>query len=105
MKVEKNGTDLRNAGILLLISGAEFLLLIMVGEATYPGYSVHSNAVSDLGATTAPTFLFYEPAILMWGLFWLLGAFFYWRNRHRRWSMMLNLLASGYVITDISEAE
>ena len=92
VNVKENGTDLRNAGALLLISGATFLLAVMVGESTYPGYSVHSNAVSDLGATTAPTFSFYEPAILVWGLFWLLGAYFYWRNTHRRGSMILSLL-------------
>jgi hypothetical membrane protein len=85
-------SDLRWAGLLLFISGVEFLLMVMVGEATYPGYSVHANAISDLGATTAPTFPFYEPAVLLWGLLWLLGAYFYWRNRDERGWMLVSML-------------
>jgi hypothetical membrane protein len=85
-------SDLSWAGVLLFLSGAEFLLMVMVGEATYPGYSVHANAVSDLGATTAPTFPYYEAAVLLWGLLWLLGAYLYGRSGSRRGSQLVGLL-------------
>lgn len=80
------------AGVLLLLSGAEFILMVMVCEAIYPGYSVHSNAISDLGATYASSFPYYEPAIVSWGLLWLLGSYLYFRRSQGKAIMGLNLL-------------
>jgi len=80
------------AGALLLVSGIQFLLMVTACEALFPGYSVHANDISDLGATTAPTFALYEPAVLLWGLLWLVGAYLYWRSRGERASMLVSLL-------------
>lgn len=80
------------AGVLLLISGMEFILMVMVCESIYPGYSVHSNAISDLGATSARSFLLYEPAIVSWGFLWLLGSYLYWRGSRGKSILALNML-------------
>src|SRR5579872_2543410 len=92
LESQKKASERRKGGLLLFISGMEFLFAMMIGEAVYPGYSVHSNVISDLGATQASTFWFYEPAILGWGLLWLLGAYFLLRNQWRRRLLALNLL-------------
>jgi hypothetical membrane protein len=84
--------DSRFAGIFFLISGIVYLLGETIGEATYAGYSVHSNSLSDLGATGTSTFWVYEPAVFSWGLFWLLGAYFLYRSKGKRISLILNLL-------------
>jgi hypothetical membrane protein len=84
--------DSRFAGIFFLISGIVYLLGETIGEATYAGYSVHSNSLSDLGATGTSTFWVYAPAVFSWGLFWLLGAYFLYRSKGMRISFVLNLL-------------
>jgi hypothetical membrane protein len=97
MKPEDNATNKRNAGLLLFISGAEFLILMMVGEAVYSGYSVHTNSISDLGAVGTSSFPIYEPAVLGWGLFWLLGGYYLCKNRGKG-SLTLNLLPGAGIL-------
>ena len=94
----QGGADSRKAGALLLVSGMEFILLVTIGEASYGGYSVHANTISDLGATTASTFWFDEPAIIAWGLLWLLGGYFMFRGGGSKKSLILGLLPGAGVL-------
>jgi hypothetical membrane protein len=92
-----NATDRTNAGLMLFISGAEFLILMMAGEAVYSGYSVHANAISDLGAVGTSSFPVYAPAVFGWGLFWLLGGYYLCKNS-RRGALTLNLLPGAGIL-------
>ena len=63
-----------------------------IAEALYPGYSTHTNTISDLAAIGSPTWTFFDPAIFVWGLSWFLGAYFLLRNAGRRGLLILNVL-------------
>ena len=76
----KRGSDYQSAGVLYAVSGVVMFLAISVAEGLYPGYSVHKNTISDLAATTANTSALVESAGLVWGLCWLVGSYFLFRN-------------------------
>lgn len=50
-KVTNQLDKLRLAGTLILIAGTLFIIGAHIAEATYPGYSINQNYLSDLGAT------------------------------------------------------
>jgi len=52
------------AGIILLISGLQFLLAVNLAETQFSGYSVSKNALSDLGGTVPPV----EPSAIIFNL-------------------------------------
>ncbi len=59
------------AGALILVAGIQFIIGAHIAEATYPGYSINQNYLSDLGATVrftetgAPTIIIQQPASLI----------------------------------------
>jgi Predicted membrane protein len=53
------------APALLLISASQFLLLLVAAEALYPGYSVATNAISDLGV--GETAIIFNSSIILFG--------------------------------------
>jgi hypothetical membrane protein len=88
----RKASDIRVAGALFCLGGIEFILMLTFAESLYPGYSVHTNTISDLAAIGKPTSLFFDPAVFVWGLSWLLGAYFLFRGTGMRRLMVLNLL-------------
>ena len=88
----KLATDVKLAGIFYFFGGMEIIVLLTVAESLYPGYSVHTNTISDLAAIGQSTSLLFDPAIFAWGLSWLLGAYFLLRHSGRRRMMLLNVL-------------
>lgn len=52
------------AGILLLIGTIQFFLAVNLAETQFPGYSVSSNALSDLGGSIPPV----EPSAIIFNL-------------------------------------
>ena len=56
-----------NAGYLMALASGQFLLVLMLGEAIAPGYSMHDNAISDLG-TIAETELLFNASLFLIGL-------------------------------------
>lgn len=48
----------QTAGYLLFLGGAQFMLIMMLLEAVAPGYSMHDNAISDLGTIPETALLF-----------------------------------------------
>lgn len=88
----KSQSDVRTAGLLYVLSGTVMFLAISLAEALYPGYSVHTNAISDLAATAANTSGLVEAAGLVWGLGWLAGSYLLLRGTGRRGLMVLFLL-------------
>jgi hypothetical membrane protein len=60
-------------GTLFFVGAAQFILMIVIAEARYPGgYSVATNALSNLGV--GQTALFYSAWIAVCGAFVLIGS-------------------------------
>lgn len=56
-----------NAGYLLALAAGQFLVLLMLTESIAPDYSMHDNAISDLG-TIAETELLFNSSLFLIGL-------------------------------------
>ena len=59
-------------GALLFAGAAQFILMIVIAEARYPGYNVATNALSDLGV--GQTALLYNASTAVFGAFALIGS-------------------------------
>jgi hypothetical membrane protein len=68
MSIEKRSL----LGALLFVGAAQFILVIAVTEALYPGYSVATNVLSDLGV--GQTARLYNASIAVFGAFTLIGS-------------------------------
>jgi hypothetical membrane protein len=62
------------AGVIFLIAATQFMLCLIIAEATYPGYSVSGNYVSDLGV--GPSALVFNSSVFLLGLLILFGTYF-----------------------------
>jgi hypothetical membrane protein len=60
----------------LLASGLVFFLFNTLAEGIYPGYSVATDALSDLGSIGAPTSLLWDGQVFVTGVLILLGMYF-----------------------------
>ena len=58
-------------GILLFVGAAQYILLVNIAEALYPGYSVATNAMSDLGV--GQTAVLFNSSTVVFGAFILIG--------------------------------
>jgi len=63
---------IRLAGLLLCIGNIQFLLAMTIAGAQYPGYSIASNFISDLGL--GPTALIFNLSIIFLGICILIAA-------------------------------
>ncbi len=59
-------------GALLFVGAAQFIFVIAIVEALYPGYSVATNALSDLGV--GQTALLFNASTAVFGAFALIGS-------------------------------
>lgn len=62
------------AGYLLALGAAQFMLILMLGETIAPGYSMHENAISDLG-TIGQTALLFNSSLFAIGLLNLFAGY------------------------------
>ncbi|WP_069807807.1 DUF998 domain-containing protein [Vulcanisaeta thermophila] len=62
----------RISGLLIFIGVSEFLLLMLISEVLYPGYSVHTNYISDLGV--GPTALIFNSSIVVMGVMLIIAS-------------------------------
>lgn len=98
-----NASDLRRAGFLLSFAGVDFLLVIIVLEAVYPGYSIHHNTMSDLLAVGTGTSIVGEPMLFLAAICWIAGAYYLYRHAGRTGMMVLNLLpGTGLLLAVLS---
>jgi hypothetical membrane protein len=88
----KDPLDLRRAGLLWMIGGMGFVLVVSVLEALYPDYSVHGNAVSDLLAVGAPNWIAGEVLMFAVAACWTAGGYSLYRDTGARGMLLLNLL-------------
>lgn len=70
--------DRQWAGLLLFAGTAEFAIGLTIAEIVYPGYSMSTNFISDLGVKTGAAIVFNTSVILL-GLAVLAAAWFLFR--------------------------
>lgn len=60
------------AGYLIFLGITQFLLLMIISEALYPGYSISHNYISDLGVGT--TAIIFNTSIIVMGILILISS-------------------------------
>lgn len=81
-------SDKKLAGLLAFVGGVECILGISIAEELYPGYSVSSNYISDLGATcrsglctiVQPSSIIFNVSVALLGALVLVGSYFLYRS-------------------------
>jgi hypothetical membrane protein len=68
------------AGLLIFIAATQLILGIIVAEALYPGYSISTNYISDLGI--GPSSIVFNTSVFLLGLLVLIGVYFFHRAFH-----------------------
>jgi hypothetical membrane protein len=63
-----------NAGYLMALASGQFLVALMLAESIAPHYSMHDNAISDLG-TIAGTELLFNTSLFLIGLLNLVAGY------------------------------
>lgn len=79
-------------GSVLVVGPAQFLLVLLVGAAVVPGYSVHGNAISDLGVAPATALLF-NASVFLAGAANAAAGWLAYRSHGRRWLLAVFVLA------------
>ena len=79
-------------GALFIIAAAQFTLCLIIAEATYPGYSISANYISDLGV--GPSAITFNASVFTLGLLILAGTYFQRHNPNQKTlNIMLLLMA------------
>lgn len=87
-------SELKLAGILLFVAAAQFFVCMLVAEATYPGYSVSGNYISDLGVGS--TAMLFNTSIVILGIL-AIGAAFLLRSHSKPILVLLVLAGIGAI--------
>ena len=86
--------NLRSPGLWLFVGGLEMLFMVHLSEFLYPGYSVSSNFISDLGVGPALSRGVFTAALLIFGLLALIVAALL-RQQYRKFLIWPFLALSG----------
>lgn len=82
------------AGTLFFIAASQFVLGLVVAEALYPGYSISTNYISDLGV--GPSSMVFNTSVFLMGLLLIIGSYFLQRAFNSRvLTVLLFLTAIG----------
>ncbi len=79
------------SGTLFIIAVAQFLLCIIIAEATFGGYSTRDNYVSDLGV--GPSSIVFNSSVFFLGLLIFLGTYLLKNSPNRTLRIPLFLMA------------
>lgn len=80
-------------GGLLFVGGVQFLLVVTIAEALYPGYSISENWISDLGVGT--TAILFNSSVFLLGSFMVVGAYYFRRTCGSRFFILLIITGVG----------
>lgn len=80
--------DKKMAGALIIFASVQFLMLLVVAEASYPGFSISKNFISDLGV--GPSAPIFNASVFICGL--TLAASAYFVHRVFRYRLLLIFL-------------
>ena len=101
---------IRLGGLLYVVGVFQFLIFELVAETLYPGYSVASNYISDLGATCInppsnlncvvhqPTATIFDVTVSLMGLALLAGAFFVYSGTRRKPYLITSAVADVAIV-------
>jgi hypothetical membrane protein len=81
----------RLSGLLLLILGAGFLTVTMLGASMAPNYDYAGGAISDLGVIRETAVLF-NATLIMVGLLNIVGGYLFYRWHGRAWILSIFVL-------------
>jgi len=86
----------QNVGLFLFAGAAQFMLLLIIAEALYPGYSTSGNAISDLGVGS--TALIFNCSIVIFGVLSAVsGYYLFFIFKDKIFSALLILAGLGAV--------
>lgn len=84
----------RIAGLLCFVAASQFLIIMLICEALYPGYSISENMISDLGIGS--TAAFFNSSIIILGLLIILSAItFHSFHKNGIFTILLSLTGMG----------
>ena len=82
------------AGVLFFVASTQFILGLVIAEASYSGYSTADNYISDLGV--GPSSMVFNSSVFLFGLLSIIGACFLPRTIHyKSLAGLLILMAIG----------
>lgn len=82
------------AGTLFFVAASQFVLVLVVAEALYPGYSTSANYISDLGV--GPSAIYFNSSVFFMGLLLIIGSYFLQRAvNYKMLTVLLILTAVG----------
>ena len=85
-------SDNKIAGVLFFIAASQLILGVIVAEALYPGYSISTNYISDLGI--GPSSTVFNTSIFFLGLLSLIGIYFLYRAYNLKVIIILFTIAA-----------
>jgi hypothetical membrane protein len=85
-------------GALFFVGAAQFILMIVIAEARYPGYSVANNALSNLGVGYMAALL-YSAWIAVFGTFAFIGLLL--GRRTLGTGLAITLVAAGVCVVGV----
>jgi hypothetical membrane protein len=83
--------DEKIAGILFFLAAAQFVVIVLIAEALYPGYSISQNYISDLGV--GPSALLFNACVFLQGVLIIGGTYFLQRAFNNKILTVLLILA------------
>jgi len=75
--------DSKNAGLAFVLCAVQFFVLLMLAEGMAPDYSMHDNAISDLGTIGETAWLF-NSSLALTGILVIIGGYFLKRAKDDR---------------------
>ncbi len=117
--MDRHSEDRRTRGLSIaggaaFLAAAQWILLVIVAETRYPGYSVAANFLSDLGATchrglAATPCVIVDTPSLIWnttlsllGLLSLVAAVFFYRaTRRRAFTISFAIFGTGALVAGV----
>lgn len=92
--------SLQVAGSLLFIFSVQFVIMMFISEALYPGYSISHNYISDLGVgITGPIF---DTSIILLGVAVIISSYFIYKGFDSKvFSVLIALTGLGALLVGV----
>lgn len=84
---------LRNTGLIIFIAAVQLIICLMLAEATYPGYNVSENFISDLGVGPSPAYWIFNVSVFVFGLLAVYAAYLLDKVYNKRLNAILLVIA------------
>jgi hypothetical membrane protein len=90
-------SDSKIAGVLIFIAASQLIFGVIIAEALYPGYSISTNYISDLGI--GPSSIVFNVSIFLLGLLAIIGLYFFQKAFHSTLITILFIIAALAAMT------